>query len=165
MKPCYRFILLASILAFAGCSPAAKTNAPANDTRRLDEMPRGQPESADFVARVKHYYQSLEEKDWPTSYDMRTATFKQDVAKDYYLKEMAGSRENLTSYKVLSLRSYTNTRGEDTAAEMIMEFHNGEMVSYGCARWIKLGGVWMCDEPGLKSGLLINLRIPDWVPQ
>jgi len=162
MKTYCRFILLASILALAGCSPAAETNAPANDTWRLDDMARGQPHAADFVARVKLYYQSLEKKDWPTSYDMRTANFKQDVTKDYYLKDMADSRENLTSYKVLGVHSYGDTNGNDTAAEIIMEFHEGGMVSYSCARWIKRGGVWMCDEPGL-SGLLHSTRVPDWI--
>ena len=161
MKTYYRSILLASILALAGCSPAAWTNAPANDTRRLDDMARTRPKAADFVARVKLYYQSLEKKDWPTSYDMRTASFKHDVTRDYYLKEMAKDRETLTSYKVLGVRSYEDTSGDDMAAEIIMEFHQGGMVSHSCARWIKRGGVWICDEPGL-NGLLTSTRIPDW---
>jgi hypothetical protein len=113
---------------------------------------------------VKLYYQSLELKDWPASYDMRTTDFKHLVDKDVYLKEMADNRENLTSYKVLRLRLYSGEKSGHTAAEMIMEFHEGEMVSYNCSRWIKQGGIWVCDEPGL-SGLLKNLRIPDWVPK
>ncbi len=162
MKIYYRLIFLAFVLELAGCSPAAETNTPANDTYRLDRMAQNQPQSADFVARVKLYYQSLEKKDWPTSYDMRTANFKQDVTRDYYLKQMADSRENLTSYKVLNVKLYSDEKIGDTAAEIIMEFHEGGMVSYSCARWIKRGGNWMCDEPGL-SGFLQSLRGPDWI--
>jgi hypothetical protein len=162
MRTYYRFILLASILALAACSRAAETNAPANDTWRLDYMAKNQPHAADFVAKVKLYYQSLQKKDWPTSYDMRTANFKQDVSRDYYLKEMADSREELTSYKVLNVHLYSDEKGGDTAAEIIMELHEGGMVSYSCARWIKRGGIWMCDEPGL-GGLLASTRIPDWI--
>jgi hypothetical protein len=158
----YRFILLAFLLALAGCSPAAETNAPLNDTSRLDSTAQTDKKSAEFAQRVELYYQSLEKKDWPTSYDMRTTDFKHVVARDLYLKEMAESRENLTSYKVLGARLYGDTSGDYTAAEIIIEFHEGGMVSYGCARWIKRGGIWMCDEPGL-SGLLTSMRIPDWI--
>jgi hypothetical protein len=162
MKNHYHFILLASVLAFVGYSPAAETNAPANDTWRLDDTARDQPQSADFVARVKLYYQSLEKEDLLTSYDMRTADFKHDEAKDLYFKEMADSGKHLTSYKVLNVHLYSDEKGDDLAAEIIMEFHEGGMVSYSCARWIKRGGIWMCDEPGL-GGILTSTRIPDWI--
>jgi hypothetical protein len=162
MKTYCRFILLASILALAGCSPAAETNAPANDTSRLDSMARRDKTSAEFAQRVELYYQSLQKRDWPTSYDMRTPEFKYDVSRDLYLKQMADSGENLTSYKILNVRLYSDEKGGDTAAEIIMEFHEGGMLSYSCARWIKRGGIWMCDEPGL-SGLLTSTRIPDWI--
>jgi hypothetical protein len=161
MKIYHRFILLFTTLVLVGCCHAAETNAPANDTWRLDESTKDQPNAADFVARVKLFYQSLEKKDWPTSYDMRTTDFKYDVARDLYLKQMADSTENLTSYKVLGLHLYGDASGDNTAAEIIIEFHESRIVSYNCARWIKRGGVWMCDEPGL-SGLLTSTRIPDW---
>jgi hypothetical protein len=164
MKTYCRIIFLASVLAFARCSLAAQTNSPTNDTERLDDMAQNEPQSADFVARVKLYYQSIEKKDWPTSYDMRAADFKHDVARDLYLKTMADSKENLISYKVLDVGLYSNEKGTNTAAELIMEFHEGEVVLYGCARWIKQGGIWVCDESGLKKSLLKSQRMPDWIP-
>jgi hypothetical protein len=162
MKIYFSSILAASVFALAGCSPAAETNAPTNDTSRLDSMARNDTKSAEFAKIVESYYLSLQKKDWPTSYDMRTANFKQDVTRDLYLKQMADSEENLTSYKVLNVRLYSGTNGDYTAAEIIMEFNEGGMVSYSCARWIKRGGIWTCDEPGL-SGLLTSTRIPDWI--
>ena len=162
MKTYCRFILSAFVLVLAGCNPAAVTNAPPNDTSRLDSMARSDAKSADFAQRVELYYQSIQKKDWPTSYDMRTANFKQDVTRDVYLKQMADSGENLTSYKVLNVRLFGGTNGDYTAAEIIMEFNEGGMVSYSCARWIKRGGNWTCDEPGL-SGFLTSTRIPDWI--
>lgn len=112
----YRFILLAFVLTFAVCSPAAQTNVTVNDTSRLDSMAQRNQKSADFVTRVKLYYQALETKDWPTSYDMRTAEFKDDVTRNLYLKQMADSGENLTSYKVLNIHLYGGLNGDDTAA-------------------------------------------------
>jgi hypothetical protein len=162
MKIYFGSILAAFVFALAGCSPAAETNSPVKDTSRLDDIANNQPQAADFVARVKLYYQSLEKKDWPTSYDMRTVEFKYDVSRDLYLKQMADSGETLTSYKVLGIRLYGDASGDNIAAEIIMEFHEGGMVSYNCARWIKRNGIWMCDEPGL-SGLLTSTRIPDWI--
>ena len=162
MKIYFSSILAASVFALAGCSPAAETNTSANDTSRLDSMAQRDQKSAEFTKAVELYYQSLQKKDWPTSYDMRTVEFKYDVSKDLYLKQMADSGENLTSYKVLGIRLYGDASGDNTAAEIIMEFHESGMVSYSCARWIKRGGVWMCDEPGL-SGLLTSTRIPDWI--
>jgi hypothetical protein len=162
MKTYCRWMFLASILAFASCSPAAETNTPVNDTSRLDDMSKGDQKCSQFAQKVELYYQALQKKDWPTSYDMRTADFKQDVNKALYLKQMADGRENLTSYKVLNVHLFGGMDGNYTAAEMIMEFTEGRMVSYSCARWIRRGGNWMCDEPGL-SGLLTSTRIPDWI--
>jgi hypothetical protein len=160
---CY-VILLVSVLAVAGCSPAAETNSTPNDTSRLNSMAQKDQKSAEFAKAFELYYQSLQKKDWPTSYDMRTANFKKDVTRDVYLKEMADHGENLTSYKVLNVRLYGGTNGDYTAAEIIMEFNEGGMVSYSCARWIKRGGNWTCDEPGLSgSGFLTSTRIPDWI--
>ena len=103
-------MLLASILVLPGCGPAAETNAPVNDTSRLDSVARQDAKSAEFAQRVKLYYQSLQKKDWPTSYDMRTANFKQDTTKEYYLQQMAdeGKRWSLVSYKVLTRISQIN---------------------------------------------------------
>jgi hypothetical protein len=164
MKTNCSFILLAAILAVVGCSPDAETNAPANDTSRLDSMAQIDQKHAEFAKAVELYYQSLQKKDWPTSYDMRTATFKQDVTREVYLKKMADDGKRLTSYKILNVRLYSDESGNDTAGEIIMEFNEAGIDSYGSARWIKQGGNWMCDEPGL-SGLLQSLRAPDWMPK
>jgi hypothetical protein len=125
-------------------------------------MARSDAKAAEFAQKVELYYQALEKKDWPTSYDMRTANFKQDVTRELYLKQMADYGKSLHSYKVLNVRLYGGTDGDYTAAEIIMEFNEGGMVSYRCARWIKRGGIWTCDEPGL-GGLLTSTRIPDWI--
>lgn len=163
MKTFFGFILAASILTLVGCTPAAKTTTSANDTSRLDSMAQHDAQSAEFAQKVELYYQAIEKKDWPTTYDMRTSNFKQDVTRDLYLKQMTDSGENLTSYKVLNVRMYSSASGDDTAAELIMEFNEAGMVSYSCARWIKRDGNWLCDEPGLSAALLTSLRIPDWV--
>jgi hypothetical protein len=110
--------------------------------------------------RVELVYQALEKEDWPTSYDMRTASFKQLVTREYYLKQMADGGKILDSYKVLNSGMYS-MNGDDIAAELIMEFNSRGIHSYSCARWIKRSGKWMCDEPGL-GGSLKNLRTPDW---
>ena len=164
MKTHLNSILAVCVLLFASCSPDAKTNALANDTSRLDSMAQRDAKSKEFAQKVELYYQSLQQKDWPTSYDMRTASFKQDVTREYYLKQMAddGRSWRLSSYKVLKVSLYGGMTGDYTAAEIIMEFHEGGIVSYSCARWIKRGGNWFCDEPGL-GGLLTSTRIPDWI--
>ena len=164
MKTYYRFILLAFILVLAGCSPAAETNAPVNDTSRLDSMARQDTKSAEFAQRVELYYQSLQKKDWPTSYDMRTANFKQDTTKEYYLQQMAdeGKKWSLVSYKVLNIDMHGDTNGI-YAAQIIMEFKEGGLHSYQCALWERESGTWVCDEPGLSGlGLLHSTRAPYW---
>jgi hypothetical protein len=120
-------------------------------------------QSAEFVHSVEQYYQAIEKKDWPTTYDMRTSDFKQDVTRSVYLKQMADSGETLTSYKVLHVLTYAGPSGNYTAGEMIMEFNEDGMVSYGSARWISRDGKWLCEEPGL-SGVLTSIRVPCWVP-
>jgi hypothetical protein len=162
MKTFHSFMLAACVFSVFGCAPAVGTTTTTNDTWRLDEMARRDTPSAEFAHSVERYYEAIETKDWPTIYDMRTSDFKQDVTRSVYLQQMADSGEHLTSYKVLGVRSYGDSSGGDTAAEIIIEFHEGGMVTYSCARWIKRGGVWMCEEPGL-SGVLTSLRIPDWV--
>ena len=145
MKTIFSSLLAASVLALAGCGPATGSDSPANDTSQLDEMAKTDPQSAEFVGRVKLFYQALEKKDWPTSYDMRTATFKHDVTREYYLRQMAEGGQALDSYKVLSGHMYGGTNHDLTAAELIMEFNpgGGGVHSYSCARWIKRGGNWM----------------------
>jgi hypothetical protein len=108
---------------------------------------------------VKRFYQAVEDRDWPTSYDMRTADFKGDVTRDLYLGKMAKDGQRLNSYKVLSVQTFADGAGYK-AAQIMMEFDHGS--SYGCARWKKVVGVWLCEEPGL-SALLTSTRIPDWV--
>jgi hypothetical protein len=161
MRTFFSFILVIYIFTLAGCMPAGKTTTSVNDASRLDSMAQHDAQSAEFAQKAERYYQAIEKKDWPTTYDMRTSDFKQDVTRNLYLKQMADSSENLTSYKVLNVRMYGGASG-DTAAELIMEFNEAGMVSYNCARWIKRDGIWLCDEPGL-SGLLTSTRIPDWV--
>jgi len=156
------FIFLAFVLAFAGCRPAAETNTPANDTSRVDAAAQNDKPSADFVQRVKLYYESVQKRDWALSYDMRTDAFKQDVTRDVYLKEMYDSGENLTWYKVLNVHLFGGAPGDLTAAEIIMEFNEGGTVSYSYTRWVRRGGNWACAEPGL-SGLLRSMRMPDWI--
>jgi hypothetical protein len=122
-------------------------------------------ESAEFARRVKLFYQALQKKDWPTTYDMRTANFKQDVIREYYLKQMAdeGRGWSLDNYKVLSIRRYGDTNGL-YAAQIIMQFSEAASdPSYQCALWQKEGGTWVCDEPGLSGlGLLRSTRPPYW---
>ncbi len=96
------------------------------------------------------FYQAVEKQDWPTSYDMRTAAFKQLVTTENYLKQMADGGKVLDSYKVLHRQLYS-MNGDEVAAELIMEFYSRGVHSYSCARWIKRGGKWMCDEPGLSG--------------
>ena len=163
MKTFFSFILAASVVALTGCTPAGETNSVANDTGRLDDMAGHNTQSAEFAHSVEQYYQAIEKKDWPTAYDMRTSDFKQDVTRSVYLKHMADSGETLTSYKVLNVLTYAGPSGSYTAGQIIMEFNEDGMVSYGCARWISQDGKWRCEEPGL-SGLL-TIRVPCWVPQ
>jgi hypothetical protein len=164
MNTIFSFILAASVLTLFGCTPATGRDATTNDTWRLDEMARRDTPSAEFAQSIERFYESIEKKDWPTTYDMRTADFKQDVPRSDYLKEMANRPENLTSYRVLDVHTYAGPVGGYNAAEIIMEFHEGGMVSYSCAKWIRRFGKWLCLDPGL-SGYLINTRVPDWVTQ
>lgn len=169
MKTCLHFLLAASMFALVGCDEAhVKTPASemtpatsgATDTSRLDDMAKFDPNSAAFVERVKRYYEALQKKDWPITYDMRTAQFKQDVTREFYLAEMtdAGKRWNLDSYKVLGVQQFG---GE--AAEIIFEFKESGNLSYSSAWWKNVGGTWVCVEPGLSQALLHSMRVPDWV--
>jgi len=127
-------------------------------------MAQRDPQSAEFAERVKLFYQALQKRDWPTTYDMRTANFKHDVTKEYYLKQMAdeGKRWSLNSYKVLNINEHVDTNGI-YAAQIIMEFKEGGLTSYQCALWEKESGTWACDEPGLSGlGLLHSTRPPYW---
>jgi len=170
MKTFFSFLLVASVLGLVGCgqghfntpvSEISHTTSEATDTSRLDDIARFTPNSTEFVGRVKLYYGALQKKDWPTTYDMRTAQFKQDVTRQYYLKEMAedGKTWNLDSYRVLGVHQFG-----DEAAEIIIEFREAGSLSYSCAWWKNQGGTWVCDEPGL-SGLafLHSMRVPDWI--
>lgn len=162
MKTEFSSLLAASILAFAGCGPAAASDSPVEQTSWQKDMAHIDKKSAEFAGQVELFYQAIEKEDWPTSYDMRTADFKQMVTREHYLKQMANGGSVLNSHKVLSSRRY-GMNGDDTAAEVIIEFNpgGGGVHSYSCARWIKRNGKWMCDEPGL-SGLLISFSPPDW---
>ena len=162
MKIFHCFMLVSCVLALVGCMPAAGTNDTTNDTWRLDEMARRDTPSADFAHSVERYYEAIEKQDWPTTYDLRTSEFKQDVIRSTYLQQIAADREHLTSYKILNVRMYSGMSGGYTAAEIIMEFHEGGMVSYSSVRWKMRDGKWLCDEPGL-SGFLTRTRIPDWI--
>jgi hypothetical protein len=155
-------LLAASILALAGCSSAAASDSPVKKTSWQKDMAHIDQKSAEFAEKVELFYQALEKRDWPTSYDMRTAAFKQMVTREHYLKQMTEGGKVLDNHKVLSSHTYS-MNGDDTAAEVIIEFNpgGGGVHSYNCARWIKRDGKWMCDEPGL-SGLLISLSPPDW---
>jgi hypothetical protein len=158
MKTVIYCMLGASILV--GCGRVVVRTPASDDTYRLDQCRQQAPE---FVDSVKKFYRAVQDKDWATSYDMRTATFKQDVTRNYYLEQMAKDNPHLNSYKVLSVQMFGDVSGID-AAELIIEVNHG--VSYDCARWKKVEGVWLCDEPGLGGldGSLRSLRIPDWVP-
>ena len=159
-KTYFSSLLAASVLALAGCRPATGSPPPLNDTSWLKDMAHSDQKSAEFAGKVELFYQAVEKQDWPTSYDMRTATFKQLVTRENYLKQIADGGKVLDSYKVLNDHRYS-FNGDDVAAELIMEFYSRGIRSYSCARWVKRGGKWMCDEPGL-SGLLISLSPPDW---
>jgi hypothetical protein len=127
-------------------------------------MAQDDQHSAEFVARVKHFYQALQKKDWPTSYDIRTADYKRDVTRDFYLKQMAndGKQWNLNSYKVLNIKRYGDARGDFTAVQMIMEFSETGTHSYNISLWKKEGGSWQCEEPGLDGPVLLrSMRVPD----
>jgi hypothetical protein len=121
--------------------------------------------AAEFAQKVELYYGAVEKKDWATTYDMRTSAFKHDVTRDLYLRQISDAGENLRSYKVLNVRMYGGITGGYTAAELIMEFHEGGIDSYDCSRWIMRDGNWMCDEPGLIGAFLSSTRIPDWTIQ
>jgi hypothetical protein len=157
MKTAIYWIFGALILAGCGCVVVRTPGS--DDTSRLDTLRQQAP---DLVDSVKKFYRAVQERDWPTTYDMRTSTFKQDVTRQYYLEELAKGLWCLRTYRVLHVQSYSDGGGCH-AAEIIMDFDHG--ASYGCARWKKVNGVWLCDEPGLggQNGMLQSLRVPDWV--
>jgi hypothetical protein len=169
MKSYVILFVASAVFVAVGCSPSAVSSSSsgdsANDTSRLDSMGERDPKTADFVRRVEGYYQALQKQDWPATYEMRVAEFKQDVMRDYYLKTIAedGKRWRLDNYKVLNVAMYSGPNGGNDAAEMIIRFDEGGMVSYASARWKKRGGIWLCDEPGLGEALLHSTRIPDWI--
>ena len=141
-------------------SEITHTTSETNDTSRLDDMAKFVPNSAEFVGRVKSYYGALQKNDWPITYDMRTAQFKQDVTRESYLEAMAGGekRWHLDSYRVLGVHQFG-----DEAAEIIFEFRESGSLSYSSAWWKNVGGTWVCDEPGLSEVFLRSTRVPDWV--
>jgi len=168
MKAHSVFLLAALVLLVDSCDPNTMTSQVPDDstntTWRLDEMARRDPKTTEFVHSVEVFYQAIEKQDWPTTYEMRVPEFKQDVTRDYYLKQMAedGKSWRLNSYKVLDVITFAGPTGDSQAAQIIMQFNEGGSVSYNCARWKQRFGKWMCDEPGL-SGLLTSTRIPDWI--
>ena len=163
-------ILLSAVLVLLvdSCGPITITNTSAKDTKnetwRLDVMAQNDPKDAEFARSVETFYAAVEKQDWPTTYDMRVADYKQDVLRDTYLTQMAqyGKSWRLNTYKVLNVTTFASTNGDYQAAELIMEFNENGSVSYDSARWKYRGGKWLCDEPGL-GGFLTNTRIPDWV--
>lgn len=173
-KGAHNFLVAIAVLVLAGCSQSPVESIPAasklpnlqtNDTSILDATVQNDPRAVEFVARVKLFYQALERKDWAATYDFRTADFKQDVGRDFYLKNMVedGKGWSLDTYKVLNINSYSDANGA-YATQLIMEFQEGGIQSYGCAVWKKEGGAWLCDEPGLSGpALLRSTRVPNWV--
>jgi hypothetical protein len=164
MKTYFSSLIAAFLLTLAGCSPSVVSTPPTVDTSRLDSMARSQPELADFASRVKLFYEACQAKNWPTTYEMRTADFKQDVERAYYLKTMSedGKRWSLNDYKILNINLAGDTNGVH-AAQMIMKFQEGGLHSYQCAVWKKESGTWICDEPGLSGlPLLHSTRAPSW---
>jgi hypothetical protein len=143
-------------MILVGCGRVVLRTPDSEDNYRLDQCRQQAPE---LVDSVKKFYRALEAKDWPTSYDMRTSTFKQDVPRNLYLEQMAKENAPLSRYKVLSVHMYGDSAAV-SAAEIIMEFDQG--ASYASTRWKKVNGIWLCEEPGL-SGYLTSLRAPDWI--
>lgn len=138
-----------------GCGRVEVRPRQSDDGSGLERL---QPQAPDLVESVKKFYQALQAKDWATTYDMRTATFKQDVIRGDYLAQLAKENPRLSSYRVLGVEFFQSPNG-GSAAELIMDFDHG--ASYRCARWKKVNGSWLCDDPGL-GGFLRSLRIPDW---
>jgi len=159
----YLSILVASVLMIVGCKPATTSNSPRNDTWRLDSMAQRDSQSADFARRVEVYYQALQKKDWPTSYDMRTANYKQLVTEDTYLRQITEEKGwNLDSYKILNVAIFGDKSG-DHAAQLIIETSENGSVYYNCAVWKYVGGIWLCEEPGIDNNdILHSMTPPDW---
>ena len=166
MKTYIVSVLAIFVLALGGCNPPEVTNSPKNNTWRLDETAKNGTQQAAFVDSVKRFYQALQDKDWPTTYDMRFSDFKHDVPWAIYLKQVAdgGRGWTLDSFKVLNLEMFGDTNGNYYAAQMIMEFTEVGKVSYGAAWWRNEGGKWFCEETG-ASGLawLRSTRPPPWL--
>ena len=164
MKTYFTLLGAALVFTMAGCSRVVTSHPTRNDTWRLDFLAQHDAQAAPFVDCVKRFYQALENKDWPTSYDMRTSDFKQDMTRAVYLKGVAdeGRGWSLESYKVLNVQMEADANG-DFAAQLIMEFNESGSVSQNAARWKKENGKWLCEEPGLgQLGITSSMRAPQW---
>jgi hypothetical protein len=161
----HTLIFAGLVTVFAGCSPGGGiTGEQAADTSRLDHLAERHTEFADLAKAVRQYYQALQEKDWLTSYEMRTADFKHDVSKDLYLSSVAkdGGRWLLRSYRILNTHIYGKAgSNHDSAALLVMHFTESHGESYNIALWKYEGGSWLCEEPGLSElPLLRSARVP-----
>jgi hypothetical protein len=159
-------VLTVLVIVLAGCNPPAATNASKNDTWRLDETAKQGAQEAVFVDSVKQFYQALQNKDWPTTYDMRFSDYKHDVSRTNYLKLAAGEGRgwSLDSYRVLNLEIFGNTNGEIYASQIIMEFNEAGTTYYGAAWWRKEGGKWSCQDSGAGGpAWLRSIRPPPWL--
>ncbi len=162
MNARFCFTLVACMSIFIGCRPPTKTSSSTTDTWRLDEMAKRDQADAVFAGKVKLFYQALQNKDWPTTYDMRTATFKHDVDKSLYLRIVGDDKGwRLNWYKVLNIQMIKDPNGTH-AAEIIMEFNEGGIESYHNTLWKTENGTWVCEDPGLSGPLFINMQPYDW---
>ena len=162
MKSASILLFICTAFVVVGVASISSAADETNDTSRLDWTVQDNPKAADFVRRVKAFYGALENQDWSTSYDMRTAEFKYDVSKDLYLQTLKGNAWHLKSYQILNVCMYSDTSGNYQAAELIIRSNDGA-VSYNSSRWKIRSGIWLCVEPGLSGPLQRGIRIPDWV--
>jgi hypothetical protein len=129
----------------------------------LDSAAEGNPSYSEFETEVKKFYAALQAKDWPTTYEMRTAPFKQDVTQQFYFDSMnkEGKAWSLDTYEVLNIVEFTTPSGE-TKIRLIMKFVENGSTSYNVVWWKKEGQAWYCEEAGpTRLSLFTATRMPE----
>jgi hypothetical protein len=144
-----------SLISIEGCNRSEQIGNSWNpQTQRLDQFCSDGANFTDLEQDVKRFYASLEKKEWPSTYDQRWNTFKQDFPESLYLKIAGdeGKRWDLLNYEVLSVEAHILSAKVSNSNEVVLicKFieQPGPTTNYATVRWRKEEGMWRCDAAG-----------------
>jgi len=145
------------------------------NTRLLDEGAKDtDPVTGDssrtLAHDVKRFYQSLHDKHWDATYQLRAKAFREVVLESDYIQDVkkAEKRWGLVNYEVLDVEFQNSPPGTNIdVAILICKFTElpDYAVSYSTVFWHKEDGVWKCLSAGPQKLSIFRATRPpiiDW---